>query len=61
MLDRDQTLSRRYVEGCIAEGQLLVISENRVLRLDRMLKSHPGGRLAVLHMIGRDATDELSV
>ncbi|KAI9819310.1 MAG: hypothetical protein M1832_004015 [Thelocarpon impressellum] len=61
MSDRSQILSRRHVEGLIANGQTIVISENRVLRLDRLLESHPGGKLAILHMVGRDATDELNI
>ncbi len=60
-MDRSQVLSRRQVEGLIAIGQTIVISENRVLRLDRLLETHPGGKLAIMHMVGRDATDELSM
>lgn len=53
--------SPREIEGLIAEGQLIVIHEGFVLRLDGWLKKHPGGRLAILHMVGRDATDEINV
>jgi delta8-fatty-acid desaturase len=60
-MDRDRTLSRRAVEGLIAEGQTIIIFEDSILRLDSWLGRHPGGRLAVLHMVGRDATDEIKV
>ncbi|KAF2815989.1 delta 8-(E)-sphingolipid desaturase [Mytilinidion resinicola] len=53
--------SPREIEGLIAEGQLIVIHEGFVLRLDGWLEKHPGGRLAILHMVGRDATDEINV
>lgn len=54
-------LTRRSIEGLIAAGRTIVISEGRVLQLDSWLDKHPGGRLAVLHMVGRDATDEINV
>jgi delta8-fatty-acid desaturase len=58
---RNQILSRRAVEAMIADGHTIVVSEGRVLRLDGWLDKHPGGKLAVLHMVGRDATDEINV
>lgn len=61
VMDRKQLLSRRQIEGLIAAGRVIVISEGRVLQLDGWLDKHPGGRLAVLHMVGRDATDEINV
>ncbi|KAM0809331.1 putative Delta 8-(E)-sphingolipid desaturase [Seiridium cardinale] len=60
-MDRDRTISRCEVEGLIADGQTIVIFEENILRLDSWLNKHPGGRLAVLHMVGRDATDEIKV
>lgn len=60
-MDHNQTFSRRRIEGLIAAGHIIVITEGRVLQLDGWLDSHPGGRLAVLHMVGRDATDEINV
>lgn len=58
-MDRDKILTPRAVEGMIAEGQTIVIYEDFVLRLDSWLDKHPGGRLAILHMVGKDATDEM--
>jgi delta8-fatty-acid desaturase len=48
------------IKQMIAEGHLIVIFEDYVLRLDSWLAKHPGGRLAILHMIGKDATDEMT-
>ena len=60
-MDRNRIISPREIENFIAEGQLIVIHEGHVLRLDGWLKKHPGGKLAILHMVGRDATDEINV
>lgn len=56
----DRILSRRQVEGLIAEGKTIIILDNDVLRVDAWLKFHPGGDKAILHMVGRDATDEIN-
>jgi len=45
----------------IADGQTIVIYEGHVLKLDSWLWKHPGGQLAIQHMVGRDATDEINV
>ncbi len=60
-MSRNRIFSRREIEARIADGNIVVISEGRVLQLDGWLDKHPGGRLAVLHMVGRDATDEINV
>ncbi|EFQ99069.1 fatty acid desaturase [Nannizzia gypsea CBS 118893] len=60
-MNRNRIFSAREVEDRIARGQTIVIADNRVLRLDGWLKYHPGGILAVRHMIGRDATDEINI
>lgn len=57
---RDNVFSRREVEGMIAEEKLIVIVDNKVLRLDGWIKFHPGGDIAIRHMIGKDATDEVN-
>ncbi|KAI1505170.1 hypothetical protein F5X99DRAFT_369847 [Biscogniauxia marginata] len=61
MAGRDKVLTLRAIEAMIAEGHIIVIFEDSVLRLDSWLDKHPGGRLAILHMVGRDATDEIKV
>lgn len=45
----------------IADGRTIVILDEMVLRLDGWMGKHPGGQLAILHMVGRDATDEIKV
>ena len=58
---RDTVMSPELVNDRIAQGQAIVIYRDYVLRLDSWLDKHPGGRLAILHMVGRDATDEIEV
>ncbi|KAF4464591.1 delta-5 delta-6 fatty acid desaturase [Fusarium albosuccineum] len=58
-MGRDQILTPRAVDGMIADGHTIVVYEDYVLRLDGWMERHPGGRLAILHMVGRDATDEM--
>jgi delta8-fatty-acid desaturase len=53
-------LSRRYIEGLIADGRSIIIVNQAVLKVDPWLKYHPGGDKAIQHMIGRDATDEVT-
>jgi len=55
-----KVLSRPTIHQLIAKGQLIVIANTRVLRLDKWLHRHPGGEKTILHMVGRDATDEIN-
>jgi len=57
---RDAIMSRRQIEGLIADGRIIVIVDQKVLKVDAWLKYHPGGDKAIMHMIGRDATDEVN-
>lgn len=57
---RDNVLSRAEIEGMIAEDKLIIIVDNKVLRLDAWVKFHPGGDTAIKHMVGKDATDEVN-
>ncbi|KAF9891744.1 hypothetical protein FE257_003225 [Aspergillus nanangensis] len=57
---KDTLLSRRYIEGQIADGKHVIIFENRVLKVDAWIKFHPGGDKSIKHMVGRDATDEIN-
>lgn len=57
---RDNVLSRAEIEGMIAENKLILIVDNKVLRLDAWIKFHPGGDMAIKHMVGKDATDEVN-
>ncbi|KAK2736772.1 hypothetical protein FQN57_000544 [Myotisia sp. PD_48] len=54
-------ISPEEIERRIAEGQLIVVHEGYALKLDDWITKHPGGRLAILHMVGRDATDEINI
>lgn len=54
-------MSRREIEGLIADGRTVFILDGFVLKADAWKKYHPGGDKAMLHMIGRDATDEVTV
>ncbi|KAF7190596.1 Delta 8-(E)-sphingolipid desaturase [Pseudocercospora fuligena] len=56
---RDQVLSRGKIESLIAEGGKVVIVDGVVLKVDAWLPYHPGGDKAILHMVGRDATNEV--
>jgi delta8-fatty-acid desaturase len=60
-MGRDDVLSRNAIESMIAEGHTVVVYNNNVLKLDSMLDNHKGGNLAIRHMVGRDATDEITV
>ncbi|KAI1656131.1 fatty acid/sphingolipid desaturase [Daldinia decipiens] len=53
-------LSRRQIEGLIADGRRVFIANQYVFKADPWLPYHPGGDKAILHMVGRDATDEVT-
>ncbi|KAI1207395.1 fatty acid desaturase [Annulohypoxylon truncatum] len=53
-------LSRRQVEGLIADGRTVFILDQYVIKADPWLQYHPGGDKAILHMVGRDATIEVT-
>ena len=57
---KEALLSRRQVEAMIADGRSVIIVDGKVLKLDAWLKYHPGGDIAIKHMVGRDATDEVN-
>ena len=58
-LRKELILSRREVEGLIANGRKIIIVDGKILKVDAFIKYHPGGDKAIMHMIGRDATDEV--
>jgi delta8-fatty-acid desaturase len=55
-----QLLSRREIEGLIAEGAHLFIIDQQVIKADPWIAYHPGGEKSIEHMVGRDATDEVT-
>jgi len=56
---RDRLITRDEIEALIADGMKVVIVDGRVLKTDAWLPYHPGGEKAILHMVGRNATDEV--
>ncbi|CAG8458160.1 11212_t:CDS:1 [Ambispora gerdemannii] len=44
----------------VKEGQSLIIYDRKVYKLDNWIKFHPGGALAIHHLVGKDATDEIN-
>ncbi|EPS39151.1 hypothetical protein H072_7076 [Dactylellina haptotyla CBS 200.50] len=56
----EKLFTRREIEGLIAEGRKVIIVDDKVLKVDPWLKYHPGGDKAIMHMVGRDATDEVT-
>ncbi|KAG7099145.1 hypothetical protein E1B28_001016 [Marasmius oreades] len=55
-----KSLARELVVQHILQGQHLIIYNRHVLRIPKFwLNAHPGGSLALLHFVGRDATSEL--
>ncbi len=57
---KEVVVSRSQVENMIADGRTIIIVDGKVLKLDAWLKYHPGGDKAIMHMVGRDATDEVN-
>jgi cytochrome b involved in lipid metabolism len=60
-MSRHEIISPAEIERKVAEGEPIVIYEGFVLNLGQWIEMHPGGRLAILHMVGRDATDEINM
>ena len=53
-------MSRVEIESMIAKGRKIIIVDQHVLKVDAWLPYHPGGAKAILHMVGKDATDEVN-
>lgn len=60
-MSRQQTISPAEIERLIGQNEPVVIHEGYALNLGKWIDNHPGGRLAILHMVGRDATDEINM
>jgi len=54
-------ISPQIVAELIAQGEPVVVHEGYALNISKWIDNHPGGRLAILHMVGRDATDEINM
>lgn len=57
---RERVYTRNEIEALIGEGRAVFIHDGNVLKVDAWRKFHPGGDKAIMHMIGRDATDEVN-
>ena len=54
------TWTRDAIAQRILHGETLIIYQGHLLKIpQKWLESHPGGSLALLHFVGRDATDEI--
>lgn len=52
--------SRDQIATRILSGETLVIYDKKLVKIPQAwLDAHPGGALAILHFVGRDATDEV--
>ncbi|TQS32748.1 hypothetical protein Golomagni_06926, partial [Golovinomyces magnicellulatus] len=52
-------LSRNEIESRISEGSVIFIFRGFAIKANAWLSYHPGGEKAIMHMVGRDATDEV--
>lgn len=52
-------MTRDEIEGLIADGRKIIIAHGLVLKVDPWVKYHPGGDISILHMVGKDASDEI--
>jgi sphingolipid 8-(E)-desaturase len=52
-------MTRDEIEALIAEGRKILIVYGQVLKVDSWCKYHPGGDIAILHMVGKDASNEI--
>jgi delta8-fatty-acid desaturase len=60
-MSRHEIISPAEIKRRVADGEPVVIYEGYVLHLGEWINMHPGGKLAILHMVGRDATDEINM
>ena len=52
--------TRQQIADKILKGENLVIYRNQLIRISpNWLEEHPGGSIAILHFVGRDASDEI--
>ncbi|KAL4958115.1 fatty acid desaturase [Aspergillus filifer] len=58
---KDDILTADAIESLVEAGQIIVIIDQKVLRLDAWLPYHPGGHKPIQHFVGKDATDEFAV
>ncbi|KAM0348318.1 hypothetical protein ACHAPU_004286 [Fusarium lateritium] len=52
-------MTRDEVEALIAEDKHITVYHNQVIKMDAWMPYHPGGDKAMLHLVGKDASDEI--
>ncbi|OZJ02432.1 hypothetical protein BZG36_04464 [Bifiguratus adelaidae] len=52
-------ITRQEIDARTKTGEILIIYSDKVYKLDKWIKYHPGGVLAIQHLNGKDATDEI--
>jgi delta8-fatty-acid desaturase len=60
-MSRQNMIPAAKIESLVLQGASIVIYEGHALDLGEWITRHPGGKLAILHMVGRDATDEINM
>ncbi|TGO29169.1 hypothetical protein BPAE_0018g00570 [Botrytis paeoniae] len=60
MTFQPRIIPRPEIESMISHGHKIFILDNSVPKADAWLPYHPGGEKSIMHMIGRDATDEIN-
>ncbi|CAH1760265.1 14695_t:CDS:1 [Entrophospora sp. SA101] len=58
--NKKKTFTPKDIKKCINDGQIVIIYNDKVYKLNKWIKYHPGGELAILHVNGKDATDEIN-
>ncbi|KAI8144048.1 delta-6-fatty acid desaturase [Fennellomyces sp. T-0311] len=53
------TFTLDEIQERVKQGDALFIYEDKVYRVNRFLSKHPGGELAIRHVLGKDVTDEI--
>lgn len=60
-LETPQHIEVAEILRLIARDRQIIVYEGHALDLSTWIDRHPGGRLPILHMVGRDATDEINM
>ncbi|KAF5875250.1 putative fatty acid desaturase protein [Botrytis fragariae] len=60
MTSQIRIISRPEIAHLISHGHKIFILDGSVIKADAWLPFHPGGEKSIMHMIGRDATDEIN-
>jgi delta8-fatty-acid desaturase len=59
LLKKQTVMGPEEIYQLINDGDAIVILDRRVLKLNSWLQYHPGGDKYILHMVGRDASDQI--